>query len=96
MSTDSYHFTPQKRARMYNKETDDLEPVKIKCANCYNYVRFVWQNTQVFKLREGDPRIAQMGKDKVYRTENWCTNCMRSANIEDDSSRTFVNLGGMG
>jgi len=95
MGADSYHFTPNTRARIYNKETDDLEPVKVRCANCYNYVRAITQLTFVYKLREGDPRIAQLGKDKVFRTENWCLECMRGANIEDDKTRTFVNLGGM-
>jgi len=53
------------------------------------------QTIQVYKLQDGDPRIASLGKDKVFRTENWCMQCVRAGNIEDDTNRTFVNLGGM-
>lgn len=104
MGADSYHFTPNKRARKYGtwdegqKKVipDDLEPAKLRCANCFNYVRNTIEVVQVYKLREGDPRIQGLGKDKVFRTERWCLNCIRSSNVEDDVGRTFVNLGGLG
>lgn len=103
MGADSYHFTVGRRARTYGrwdpgkKEVikDDLEPAKVRCANCGQYVRFIVQTIQVYKLAEGDPRIQQLGKDKVFRTENWCLQCIRAGNVEDDSTRTFVNIGGM-
>lgn len=96
---DSYHFTPTYKSRKIGswdgKQViqDDLEVVKVRCANCGNYVRGTFEYVQVFKLREGDPRIAQMGKDKVFKSERWCLRCMRGANIEDDSDRTMLGIG---
>ena len=99
--SDGLHFTPDRRPRKFgtwdpgSKSVikDDLEIVKVKCANCYNYVRTIVQIVQVYKLREGDPRVAQTGKDKVFKTENWCLQCMRGANMEDDSSKVMLGVG---
>ena len=101
MMSDSWHFTPGYKSRKIGtwdpakKEVikDDLEIVKVRCANCGNYVRGTIEYVQVFKLREGDPRIAQMGKDKVFKSERWCLPCVRAAPMEDDSNRTMLGIG---
>ena len=100
MGADSYHFTPGYKSRKigswderHGYIKDDLEIVKVRCANCGNYVRGTVEYVMVYKLREGDPRIQQMGKDKVFKSERWCLACFRGANIEDDSNRTMLGSG---
>lgn len=96
---DSYHFTPGYKSRKIGSwdgkriVQDDLEIVKVRCANCGNYARMTFEGVMLYKLREGDPRIAQYGKDKVYKSERWCLQCIRGANIEDDSNRTMLGIG---
>ena len=99
MAADSYHFTHNRRARVYGRWedgkyiADDMSPVVVKCANCGNYVRSIVQIIQTFKLREGHPAIAQNGgKDKIFRTENWCLRCLVTG-TEEDSSRTMLGVG---
>lgn len=97
--TEGYHFTPNKRARVYGRwegqkyYPDDVSPVVVKCANCFNYVRNIVQVISVMKLKEGHPQIAQNGgKDKIYRTENWCLRCVVTG-TEEDSNRTIMGVG---
>jgi len=94
------HFTPNKKARVFGRWEgqkyipDDVSPVVVKCANCGNYVRNIMQVLSVLKLREGHPQIAQNGgKDKIYRTENWCLQCVNNPTYEDDSNRTIMGVG---
>lgn len=92
-------FTPNKRARVFGRWEgkkfipDDASPVVVKCANCFNYVRNIVQVIQVYKLREGHPEIARTGKDKIFRTENWCLRCINSPSMEDDAGRTILGVG---
>jgi len=99
MGGESYHFTPNKRARVYGRWEDkkyipdDVAPVVIKCYNCGNYVRNIIQVISAVKLRDGHPQIAANGgKDKLYKTENWCTRCVTTG-TEEDSNRTILGVG---
>jgi DNA-directed RNA polymerase subunit RPC12/RpoP len=82
-------FRVGRKRRFYNNETSDLRPARLKCANCGNKVLFVVKVQQLFAYPKGQVKD---GYDRQLNTEHWCLNCIRGANIEDDSSKTRVSV----